>query len=112
MKRVLLAVAVTAALASLGTSAANAQDVNRDAYRAAPPVVYPSISYYYPPTAVFLPYQPALQPNYAPIEMYYPTAWRYYPNIRFATDYYWYPYPYYGYNIHMPGVWYGPGRLP
>ncbi|GBD36182.1 hypothetical protein HRbin36_01303 [bacterium HR36] len=72
----------------------------------------PSISHYYPAGAVFLPYVPPVQPNFSQVELYYPSAWRYYPNIRFATDYYWYPYPYYNYYVHMPGYWFGPGALP
>jgi hypothetical protein len=55
---------------------------------------------------------PPVQPNFSQVELYYPSAWRYYPNIRFATDYYWYPYPYYNYYVHMPGYWFGPGALP
>ncbi|MCS7015472.1 MAG: hypothetical protein RMJ19_02295 [Gemmatales bacterium] len=72
----------------------------------------PSISHYYPAGAVFLPYVPPVQPNFSQVELYYPSAWRYYPNIRFATDYYWYPYPYPNYSVHMPGYWFGPGGLP
>ena len=72
----------------------------------------PSISHYYPAGAVFMPYVPPVQPNFSQVELYYPSAWRYYPNIRFATDYYWYPYPYYNYYVHMPGYWFGPGVLP
>lgn len=72
----------------------------------------PSISHYYPAGAVFMPYVPPVQPNFSQVELYYPSAWRYYPNIRFATDYYWYPYPYYNYYVHMPGYWFGPGAIP
>ncbi len=106
-------VAACFAVALWATGQATAQEILSPSGRVFVRVsTVPSISHYYPAGAVFMPYVPPVQPNFSQVELYYPSAWRYYPNIRFATDYYWYPYAYYNYYVHMPGYWFGPGALP
>jgi hypothetical protein len=49
------------------------------------------ISHYPPQGLIYPPYPPPLTTNGGNLELYFPSAYRYYPNILYVTDYPRYP---------------------